>query len=126
DPEWATVPIGPAGSTELTLVLDAEAKPHADPIDPRVPAPLRRLIQKTLLVLSGGRFAISSDGPTSERLRIAASVTQLAVPPGAEGQSGAVFGLGFEPPNDQRVSRAFFPLAPGRHVEAPVRASRSK
>jgi hypothetical protein len=126
DPDWATVPIGPAGSAELTLVLDADAKPHADSIDPHVPPPLRRLIQKTLLVLSGGRFAIASEGPATERLRIVASVTQLAVPPAADGQSGGVFGLGFEPPNDQRVSRAFFTLASGRHVEVTVRPSRPR
>ena len=124
DPEWATVPMGPAGSADLTLVLDSDAKPHVkEPIDPRVPAPLRRLIQKTMLVLSGGRFAAAGEAPGSQRLRIAVSVTQLAPAPASEMQSGGAFGLGFEPPNDQRVSRAFFTLASGRHIEVTVRAA---
>ncbi|HEY3593468.1 MAG TPA: hypothetical protein VGL13_06330 [Polyangiaceae bacterium] len=125
DPEWATLPIGSAGSTELTLVLDADLKPHAEALDPRVTPQLRRLIQKTMLVLSGGRFAVSSEGPATEKVHIAAWVTQLAVPPTSDGQSGGIFGLGFEPPNEQRVSRAFFTLASGRHVEVTVRAARA-
>lgn len=124
DPEWATVPMGPAGTADLTLVLDGDAKPHIKkPIDPRVPGPLRRLIQKTMLVLSGGRFAALGEAPGSQRLRIAVSVTQLAPAPASEMQSGGAFGLGFEPPNDQRVSRAFFTLATGRHIEVTVRAA---
>jgi hypothetical protein len=126
DPEWATVPMGPAGTADLTLVLDSDAKPHVkEPIDPRVPAPLRRLIQKTMLVLSGGRFAAVGEAPGSQRLRIAVSVTQLAPAPASAMQSGGAFGLGFEPPNDQRVSRAFFTLASGRHIEVTVRAAQS-
>jgi hypothetical protein len=122
DPEWATVPVGPAGSADLTLVLDDDAKPYAkEPIDPHVPAPLRRLIQKTLLVLSGGRFAALGEAPASQKLRIAVSVTQLTPAPASEMQSGGAFGLGFEPPNDQKVSRAFFTLASGRHIEVTVR-----
>jgi hypothetical protein len=125
DPEWASMPVGPAGSTELTLILDADAKPRTgEPLDPRLPPPLRRMILKTLLVLSGGRFAISGDAPSMQKLRIAASVTQLAPPAGAQAQAGGAFGLGFEPPDDRRVSRAFFTLASGRHIEVTVRPSR--
>lgn len=127
DPEWSTVPMGPAGTADLTLILDSDAKPHIkDPIDPRVPAPLRRLIQKTMLVLSGGRFAVLGEAPGSQRLRIAVSVTQLAPAPASEMQSGGAFGLGFEPPNDRRVSRAFFTLASGRHIEVTVHATQSQ
>jgi hypothetical protein len=126
DPDWATVPIGPAGNADVTLVLDTEAKPHAEGIEGHVPAPLRRLILKTILTMAGGRFAATGDGPAMERLRIAASVTQLAVPPEAQGQTGGVFALGFEPPDSRRVSRASFTLASGRHIEITVRGSSAK
>jgi hypothetical protein len=123
DPEWATVPVGPAGTADLTLVLDSDAKPYfKDPIDPHVPALLRRLIQKTLVLLSGGRFAATGT-PGSQKLRIAVSVTQLAA--ASEIQSGGDFAVGFDSPSDRRVSRAFFTLASGRHIEVTVRAAQS-
>src|SRR5688572_11590263 len=74
DPVWATLPLGAAGSAEVTLGLDGDGKPFAaQPLESAAPAHLRRLVQKTLAVMSGGRFGVPpSDAPAAEqKLRIA-------------------------------------------------------
>jgi hypothetical protein len=124
DPIWATLPLGAAGTAEVTLGLDGEGKPFAaQPLESAAPAHLRRLVQKTLSVMSGGRFAVPpSETPAAEqKLRIAIAVTQQDPPADRDVASGGAFGLRFEPADAQRVSRAFFTLASGRRVEVSVR-----
>ncbi|MET0594540.1 MAG: hypothetical protein ABW133_17700 [Polyangiaceae bacterium] len=122
DPVWSSLPLGPAGSAELTLGLNGEGKPFAAQPLESAPAHLRRLVQKTLSVMAGGRFAPPpSDLPAAEqKLRIAVALTQQEAPQGDVGSGGA-FALRFEPADAQHVSRAFFTLASGRRVEVSVR-----
>jgi hypothetical protein len=123
DPIWSTLPLGAAGSADVTLGLNGEGKPFAaEPLETATPAHLRRLVHKTLSVMSGGRFAVpTSDLPAAEqKLRIAIALTQQE-PPGGDVASGGSFGLRFEPADAHRVSRAFFTLASGRRVEVSVR-----
>jgi len=123
DPTWSSLPLGSAGSTEFTIALDEQGKPHtARSLDPGVPAHLRRLITKTLSVMSGGRFAVEGEPAGAEqRLRIVISLTQQAPPTDDQAVFGGAFGLRFEPPDEHHVSHAFFTLASGRRVELAVR-----
>jgi hypothetical protein len=123
DPVWGTLPLGAAGATEVTLGLDGAGKPFAaEPPESAAPAHLRRLIHKTLSVMSSGRFAPPpSDLPAAEqKLKIAIALTQQDPPAGDIGSGGA-FSLRFEPADAHHVSRAFFTLATGRRVEVSVR-----
>jgi hypothetical protein len=123
DPVWSTLPLGAAGATEVTLGLDGAGKPFAaEPPESAAPAHLRRLIHKTLAVMSSGRFAPPpSDLPAAEqKLKIAIALTQQE-PPGGDVGSGGAFSLRFEPADAHHVSRAFFTLATGRRVEVSVR-----
>jgi hypothetical protein len=124
DPVWSTLPLGAAGSAEVTLGLDAEGRPFAaQPLESAAPAHLRRLVLKTLSVMSGGRFAMApSETPAAEqKLRIAIALTQQEPPAERDVASGGAFGLRFEPADAHHVSRAFFTLASGRQVEVSVR-----
>jgi hypothetical protein len=122
DQVWSSLPLGAAGSAEVTLVLDDDGKPRlAGGV--AAPAHLRRLILKTVSVMSGGRFGISStEGIASEqRLHVAVTLTQQAAPTQDQAVTGGVFALRFEPPDEHNVSHAFFTLASGRRVEVAVR-----
>jgi hypothetical protein len=124
DPVWSALPLGAAGTVDLTLVLDEEGKPHTGrPLEPATPPHIRRLIQKTLMVMSGGRFAVAAnEAPGAEqKLRLAVMLTQEVPPKEDQTSSGGAFGLRFEPPDEHHVSRAFFTLASGRRVEVAVR-----
>jgi hypothetical protein len=124
DPVWATLPLGAAGKADITLVLDEEGKPHLKTsLDSAVPAHLARLVSKTLIIMSSGRFAIPSTGAMvgEQRLHIALDLTQQTAPMQDMTSSGGAFGLRFEPPDEHHVSRAFFTLASGRRVEVSVR-----
>jgi hypothetical protein len=87
------------------------------------PSHLRKLIQKTVSVMSGGRFGIASaDGIASEqKIHVAISLTQEAAPSQDQAVSGGVFALRFDSPDEHNVSHAFFTLASGRRVEVSVR-----
>jgi hypothetical protein len=122
DPVWSTLPLGAAGAADVTLALDEEGKPQvASGLSG--PNHLRRLIQKTVSVMSGGRFGIASaDGIASEqRVHVAVTLTQQSAPTEDEAASGGVFALRFEAPDEKNVSHAFFTLASGRRVEVSVR-----
>jgi hypothetical protein len=124
DPVWGTLPLGAAGATEVTLGLDGAGKPFAaEPAESAAPAHLRRLIHKTLSVMSSGRFAPPpSDLPAAEqKLKIAIALTQQEPPSERDVASGGNFSLRFEPADAHHVSRAFFTLSSGRRVEVSVR-----
>jgi hypothetical protein len=122
DPVWSSLPLGAAGSADVTLALDDEGRPRMASALPAA-AHLRRLIQKTVSVMSSGRFGIAStEGiPTEQKFHIAVTLTQEAAPAENQAASGGAFALGFDPPDDRNVSHAFFTLASGRHVEVAVR-----
>ena len=84
---------------------------------------MRRLVQKTVSVMSGGRFGIATaEGIASEqKVHIAVTLTQEAAPTEDQAVSGGVFALRFEPADEHNVSHAFFTLASGRRVDVSVR-----
>jgi hypothetical protein len=84
------------------------------------------LVDRTVILLKSGRFALSRADPGSktEVLRIEVSISMKEPSEGFEA-SHAVR-LGFEPPNAGRRGKAFFTLASGRHVEAWISVDRSR
>jgi hypothetical protein len=129
DPVWSTLPLGNAGNADLVLVLDEEGRPHIKaPFGSSVPSHLARLVNKTLLVMASGRFAVTTAGAggAEQRIHIALALTQEAPPSSDLASAGGAFGLRFEPPDEHQVSRAFFTLASGRRVEVSVRALASR
>ena len=122
DPAWSALPLGSAGAADVTLALDDEGKPHvAGGVS--APAHLRKLIFKTVSVMSSGRFGISSgEGVVSQqKIHIALTLTQQGTPSQDQAVAGGVFALRFEPPDEHNVSHAFFTLASGRRVDVAVR-----
>jgi hypothetical protein len=121
---WASLPLGAAGSADVTLVLDDEGKPRLASSSP-APVHLRRLVTKTVSVMSGGRFGISStEGiATEQKLRIAVTISQEGVPSQDQAVSGGLFALRFDPPDSHGVRHAAFTLGSGRHVDIAVRGT---
>jgi len=122
DPAWSLLPLGAAGSSAVTIVVDDDGRPRvAGALSG--PAHLRKLIMKTVSVMSSGRFGISSsEGPISEqKVTVSVMLTQQGAPTEDQAVSGGVFALSFEPPDAHDVSHAFFTLASGRRVEISVR-----
>jgi hypothetical protein len=122
DPVWSSLPLGAAGSADVTLALDDEGRPRMASALPAA-AHLRRLIQKTVSVMSSGRFGIpSTEGiPTEQKFHITVTLSQEAAPAENQAASGGAFALRFDPPDDRNVSHSSFTLASGRHVEVAVR-----
>jgi hypothetical protein len=122
---WSSLPLGPAGSADVTLSLDDEGKPHLARAQ-SAPAHLRKLVQKTVSVMSGGRFGIStSEGIASEqKVHVAVTLTQQSAPSQDQAVSGGMFALRFDPPDEHNVRHAFFTLASGRRVEIAVKPLR--
>jgi hypothetical protein len=114
---WSSLPLGPAGSADVTLVLDDEGKPRFAGSSV-APAHVRRLVTKTVSVMSSGRFGIpSTEGiATEQKLHIALTITQEGVPSQDQAVSGGLFALRFDPPD-----HASFTLGSGRHVDIVVR-----
>jgi hypothetical protein len=119
---WSSLPLGAAGSADITLVLDDEGKPRLAKSSP-VPAYLRRLIQKTVSVMSSGRFGISTtEGiATEQKIHIAITLTQQAAPSPNQAMAGGVFGLRFEACDEHQVCSSSFTLGSGRHVDLALR-----
>jgi len=122
DPAWSLLPLGVAGSSTVTLAIDEDGRPRVVGALSG-PAHLRKLIMKTVSVMSSGRFGIAStEGLVSEqKLTVSVMLTQQATPTQDQAISGGVFALSFEPPDAHNVSHAFFTLASGRRVEVSVR-----
>jgi hypothetical protein len=110
DPAWNRLPLGDAGTVRVTITIQAdgmlEATPHGEP-----PDHLERLVQRTLLALQGGRFAVSRPERGSETLVIDVTLSTRPI------EDGPLM-LGFEPPRRGRRGKAYFQLPTGRFVEA--------
>lgn len=127
DPVWLSVPLGAAGSVHVEIrVNEAGRIVHTETLD-RGGAPeyLARLVERTLVLLRSGRFAVSgvSAGDT-EVFRIDVQVSMKDPEEGFE--PGQVVRLGFEPPDARGRGKAFFTLGSGRHVEAAIRVERKR
>ncbi|HMJ10193.1 MAG TPA: hypothetical protein VK524_02250 [Polyangiaceae bacterium] len=127
DPVWLSLPLGPAGSVRVVIrVNDAGRIVESETLDAaRAPEHLERLLQRTLLLLQSGRFAVS--GVASGDFEVLRVDVQVSMKEPTEGfEPGQVVRLGFDPPDARGRGRAFFTLGSGRHVEAAIRVERKR
>ncbi|HEY6560539.1 MAG TPA: hypothetical protein VI072_24820 [Polyangiaceae bacterium] len=127
DPIWSSLPVGDAGSVRVEVrVNEVGHIVHTETLGPTPAAEhLARLLQRTVLLLQSGRFAVS--GVSAGDLEVFRIDVQVSMREPAEGfETGQVVRLGFEPPDARGRGKAFFTLGSGRHVEAAIRVERTR
>jgi hypothetical protein len=124
DAEWRELPPGPVGTIRIELEVDennrlgAMKEWHARPGEPAPPAILRRMVERTLILLRAGQFALSgSNQPGTERLVIDVTLNDGAAE--EEGQA-VVVQKGFDGATPGHPGRAHFRYGSGRRFEAKV------
>jgi len=127
DDAWRQLPIGHVGTIRIELEVDSDnhlgALKHwqARPGEPAPPAVLERMVERTLVLLRAGQFALSgSNQPGSERLTI--DVTLRDDAPEAEG-ADVVVQKKFDGATPTHAGSAYFRYGTGRAFEAKVTIS---
>jgi hypothetical protein len=124
DEAWRELPTGHVGTIRIELAVDesnhlGELKRwQARPGEPAPPAVLERMVQRTLLLLRAGQFALSgSNQPGSERLVIDVTLRDDTA---EEEGSDNVVNKGFDGATPGHPGRAHFRYGNGRTFEAKV------
>jgi hypothetical protein len=124
DAEWRELPAGKVGTIRIELEVDENNRLgtmkqwQARAGEPAPPAVLRRMVERTLLLLRAGQFALSgSNQPGAERLVIEVQLRDEAAE--GEGES-VVVQKGFDGASPGRPGRAHFRYGNGRAFEARV------
>lgn len=124
DEAWRELPTGHVGTIRIELEVDennrlgALKRWQARPGEPAPPAVLERMVERTLLLLRAGQFALSgSNQPGSERLVI--DVT-LRDEDADEDATSNVVNKGFDGATPGHPGRAHFRYGTGRAFEAKV------
>jgi hypothetical protein len=127
DATWFRLPVGSAGAARLTISIDEagvirEAEPLPIERGQIVPAHLKRLFDRVILLLGAGRFALDQGDRTSgtETLRIDAEVREGG-PRDEYAEPDHTIDMGFEPPTRGRAGKAWFTYASGRRIELRVK-----
>jgi hypothetical protein len=129
DPAWRELPTGHVGTIRIELEVDesnhlGELKQwQGRPGEPAPPAILVRMVERTLLLLRAGQFALSgSNQPGSERLVIDVSLRdEAADDEGAD----VVVQKKFDGASPGHPGQAYFRYGTGRAFEAKVSIVRS-
>jgi hypothetical protein len=116
DPVWGELPLGPLGFVRVSVMLDdegavAESKVWDKPRKP--PSYLARLVDRTLILLRGGRFALAKSEKGRETLKLDVTLSDRPMETGP-------LALGFDAPTPGNPGRAYFQLASGRLVVTKV------
>lgn len=118
------MPLGPAGTLEVTLEVDEAGKiAGAKPTDAaRAPQHLVRLVERTLLLLRAGRFSLSSADTNagSETFRLEATIDQVEASPAEDRSNAGPYALGFQAPRPGVPGHATFTLQSGRRITIAV------
>jgi hypothetical protein len=129
DAAWLELPVGHVGTIRIELEVDsnnrlgAVKRWQARPGEPAPPAVLERLVERTLILMRAGQFALSgSNDPGSERLLIDVEVRDEAADD--EGDTHVVQ-LKFDAATPGQPNKAYFRYGTGRAVEAKVTTVRS-
>ena len=129
DEAWRELPAGHVGTIRIELEVDESN--HLGPLkhwqarpgEPAPPAALERMVERTLLLLRAGQFALSgSNQPGSERLVIDVTLRDDAAD---EESSNNVVNKGFDGASPGHPGRAHFRYGTGRTFEAKVTIVRS-
>jgi hypothetical protein len=115
DPVWDSLPVGNAGSIVVVLSIDGEGKmlDFEQRERPHAPSYLVHSVERALILLRGGRFAIGDAKALRQALRLEVVLTDRAP------ESGPL-ALGYEAPQAGRSGRAYFQLPSGRFVDVKV------
>jgi hypothetical protein len=123
DPLWDQLPLGGVGSARVVITVDDEGHLKSSELDERdkVPDPIQRLIERTMLFLQKGRFALSGRelGAGSQTLEIEVSLSSVEPEEDYDDPRHTV-SLGFEPPRPGKPGRAYFVHAAGRRFDAKI------
>ena len=124
DDAWRELPVGHVGTIRIELAVDSDnhlgALKHwqARPGEPAPPAVLERMVERTLMLLRAGQFALSgSNQPGSERLTIDVTLRDEAAE--AEG-ADVVVQKKFDGATPTHAGSAYFRYGTGRSFEAKV------
>ncbi len=124
DAAWRELPVGHVGTIRIELEVDesnhlgALKKWQAHPGEPAPPAVLERMVERTLILLRAGQFALSgSNQPGSERLVIDVQLRDDT----ADGDAtDDVVNKGFDGATPGHPGKAHFRYGTGRSFEAKV------
>ena len=123
DPTWDDLPIGAAGAASVVIVIDGEGRIERSVVSKRdeLPAHISRLVDRTLLLLRAGRFALSKAEAKagSETLRIEVTLSSVEPEEDYEDPRHTV-AMGFDPPRPGVPGRAYFVHAAGRRFDAKI------
>lgn len=123
DPTWDELPLGSAGSVRVAVHVDADGRIERSLVAERddVPVHLVKLVDRTLLLLRAGRFALSKGEAKagSETLRIEVTLSSVEAQEDYEDPRHTV-AMGFEPPRPGQPGRAYFVHAAGRRFDARI------
>ena len=124
DAAWRELPVGHVGTIRIELEVDEfnhlGALKHwqAGPGEPAPPAVLERMVERTLILLRAGQFALSgSNQPGSERLVIDVQLRDEAAD---EDATDNVVNKGFDGATPTHPGKAHFRYGTGRTFEAKV------
>jgi hypothetical protein len=124
DAQWRELPVGKVGTIRIELEVDENnrlgaMKPwQARAGEPAPPAVLTRMVERTLILLRAGQFALSgSNQPGKERLVIEVQLRDEAAE--GEGES-VVVQKGFDGASPGHPGHAHFRYGSGRSFEAKV------
>ncbi len=123
DPLWTTLPLGPAGGFHVVIRIDHDRRiESAKPDEEQLPPILQHMLDRTVLMLKAGQFALDRSDLTSgdEKLHVEVTLSMRAPSDQINVRPGDTIELGFKPPTRDRPGRGYFTLASGRHVEAKV------
>jgi hypothetical protein len=120
DPIWGELPLGRVGFVRVSVTVDADGAIDRSQVwdkPEKPPSHLTRLVDRTLILLRGGHFALTNGGAGTETLRLDVTLSERPRETGP-------LALGFEAPSPGTPGRAFFQLASGRFLEAKVTIER--
>jgi outer membrane biosynthesis protein TonB len=123
DKRWTALPLGSAGKVSVTITLDDEGRITEAEHDDTAPKHLQWAIDKSILLLKGGQFALGREtvaGAGTEKLEIVASVSMRAPSDDSFADPTHTIDMGFETPRPEKPGKAYFTLASGRHVELEI------
>lgn len=124
DPSWRELPVGHVGTIRIELEVDADnhlgalKRWQARPGEPAPPPALERMVERTLVLLRAGQFALSgSNQAGSERLTIDVTLRDETADDDA---SADVVQKKFDGASPGHPGKAYFRYGTGRAFEAKV------
>jgi hypothetical protein len=130
DPFWAAQPLGDVGSVLVVIDVNEDGRITLVENDEQrtLPPALDRLVQRTLMLLRSGRFALSRRGANAGRESFTIDVTLSQVPPpeGDWDDPGHTASIGFSPPAPGKPGNAYFVHGSGRRFDARVTIASSR